>query len=177
MEVVEAELNSVRRVSDLMQSPLFPNRLLLRVRWHFEDCSGHVNVLGSGKKKGRWWRIPYSTEQYLPPSLPMLVPGVVSPHLPLVPPLLHRHPHVVGEEAVEDADDTSLRRRKAQFSIFRSLVDFPTNLWTFQNCVRHHVGVFIYSLILGVYAKQQTVHPEKEKEDNRGLHPLPEKWK
>ena len=31
MEVIEAELNSVRRVSDLMQSPLFPNRLLLRV--------------------------------------------------------------------------------------------------------------------------------------------------
>ena len=38
----------------------------------------------------------------------MLVPGVVSPHLPLVPTLLHRHPHVVREDAVEDADDAAL---------------------------------------------------------------------
>ena len=37
-----------------------------------------------------------------------MVPGLLSPHFELVPPLLHGHPHVSGEDAVEDADDAAL---------------------------------------------------------------------
>ena len=48
------------------------------------------------------------TQQCLPPSLPLVVPGMLPPHLELVPLLLHRHPHVGGEDAVEDADDAAL---------------------------------------------------------------------
>ena len=45
--------------------------------------------------------------------LPAVVPLVLPAHLELVPALGHRHLHVVGEHAVEDAHDAALHSHKS----------------------------------------------------------------
>ena len=35
------------------------------------------------------------------PSLPLVIPGVFSSHIELIPLFSHRHPNIIGEDAVE----------------------------------------------------------------------------
>ena len=49
--------------------------------------------------------------------LPAVVPLVLPAHLELVPALGHRHLHVVGEHAVEDAHDAALTQPQVNLGL------------------------------------------------------------
>ena len=42
------------------------------------------------------------------PSLPLVIPGVFSSHIELIPLFSHRHPDIIGEDAVENTNYAAL---------------------------------------------------------------------